>query len=319
MKEKLNLACNIKLMEQDEKYRDIRNYIFFHSLSDAVWRNHQVLTSDLAELLDLTASTDTQTIFAKRTRVQNSLLNLLNAHKLFIDILKRHHEKNEKRRYRQLRLILGYYYDEDFNYRIFEVLRNYCQHFSSVPIDIFSDFEGVSYIFINKQELGKDAKAKNKIERELASPLHMELNSAVRDWLVVVTHIYGLVLDFFAYKSSLHVCDFLQQLETDVAKSRSEPLVAEVMKSVEIKIIKKRMLFPVLPDPEQLCRGILERIGSAEQRLRYESAKTIISDLRSSKNYARKRKGFGIDFESKGLDTLTLKQLNRWLNGEDPI
>lgn len=91
---------------------------------------------------------------------------------------------------------MGYYYDEDFNYRIFEVLRNYCQHFSSVPIDIFSDFEGVSYIFINKQELGKDAKAKNKIERELASPLYMELNSAVRDWLVVVTHIYGLVLDF---------------------------------------------------------------------------------------------------------------------------
>lgn len=319
MLDKLNLACNLKIMAQEEKYGDIQNYIFFHSLSDAVKRNHQVLTSDLTDLLDLDISTNIQTIFAKRTKVQNSLLNLLNAHKLFIDILKRHHEKHEKRRHRQLVLILGHYYDEDFNYRIFEVLRNYCQHFSAVPIDIFSDFDGVSYVFINKHELGKDAKAKSKIEKELESPLLMELSSVVREWLVVVSHIYGLVLDHFAHKSNSAVHDYLHQLDKNVMVMRSDPLVVDVMKSVDIKIIKKKMLFPVLPDPRQLCQEMLERVGSAEQRRRYISAKSIISGLRSSKNSARRMKKFGINKELPVFDTLTLKHLNRWLDGEDPV
>lgn len=319
MLDKLNLACNVKLTEQDEKYLAVQHYIFFRSLSDAVRRNHRALTLDLNELQDLKPSTDTRSIFAKRTQVQNSLLNLLNAHKLFLDILQRNHGKREGRFYRRFKVVLSHYYDENFDYRIFEVLRNYCQHFSALPIDIFSDFEGVSYVFINKQELSKDDQLRRKVEKELESPLYMELNSIVRDWIDVVADIYGLVLDYFAYRAAPVANDYLRQLSTDVMAQRADPVVAEIMRSVDIKIVKGRMLFPVLPDSKPICLEIIERIGSAGQLQRYAEVKSIFNEIRSSKNSSRKLKKIGMDIELPKLDTLTLKQLNSFLSRTDPF
>ncbi|MBC3235636.1 hypothetical protein [Pseudomonas lurida] len=317
MIEKLNLACNIKLTEQNEKYRYIQDYIFFRSLMGAVQQNHRMLSLDLKSLQDLNFGTDQSTIFDKRSRVQNSLLNLLNSHKLFVDILKRNHEGKEQKMYARFKVVSSYYYDEDFNYRMFEVLRNYCQHASTAPIDIFSDFEGVTYIFINKQELSKDKKISKKIEKELESPLHIEFNSIVREWISTVLHIYGLVLDYFAYKAMPVIADYLSQLNTDVMALRSDLSVAETMRSVEIKVVKTRMLFPVLPDPKVLCKEIVERLESAEHVDRYSEMKKIFSEIRSSKSSSRRMKRLGAKFEIPKFDTLFIKNLNKYLNGDD--
>lgn len=314
---KLNLACNIKLTEQNEKYRHIQSYIFFRSLMGAVQQNHQTLILDLKNLQDLSISTDQSTIFDKRSRVQNSLLNLLNSHKLFIDILKRNHEKKDPKMYARFKVITSHYYDEDFNYRMFEVLRNYCQHASTAPIDIFSDFEGATYIFINKQELSKDKKILKKIEKELGSPLHIEFNSIVLEWISTVSHIYGLVLDYFAYRASPVMNDYLGQLNTDTMALKSDPLVAETMRSIEIKVIKTRMLFPVLPDPKMLCKEILERLASPERASRYSEMKNIFFGKRSSKNSSRRMKKLGAKFDMPKFDTLLIKTLNKFLNGDE--
>lgn len=317
MIDKLNLACNVKLTEQDKKYRHIQSYIFFRSLMGAIQQNHQALIVDLKDLQDLRASTDQSTIFDKRSRVQNSLLNLLNSHKLFIDILKRKHEKNDPKMYARFKVVTSHYYDEDFNYRMFEVLRNYCQHASTAPIDIFSDFEGATYIFINKQELSKDEKIFKKIKKELESPLHIEFNSVVFEWIATASRIYGLVLDYFAYRACLVIDDYLIQLNTDTMALREDPLIAEIMRSVEIKVIKTRMLFPVLPDPRLLCNEILERLESSGRAKRFSEMKEIFVGIRSSKNLSRRMRKIGVDFDMPKFDTLFIKTLNKFMNDED--
>lgn len=319
MMDKLNLACNIKLTEQNEKYRHIQSYIFFRSLMGAVQQNHQALILDLKNLQNLSISTDQSTIFDKRSRVQNSLLNLLNSHKLFIGILKRNHEKNDPKMYARFKVVASHYYDEDFNYRIFEVLRNYCQHASTAPIDIFSDFEGTTYIFINKQELSKDKKISKKIEKELESPFHIEFNSIVLEWISTVSHIYGLVLDYFAYRAGLVINDYLDHLNRDVMALKSDPLVAETMRSVEIKVIKTRMLFPVLPDPKMICKEIVERLVSPERANRYSEMKEIFLGIRSSKNSSRRMKKLGAKFDFPKFDTLFIKTLNKFSNDDGPF
>lgn len=162
MNSEINLACNIRILESNEKYKYIAIYLFFYSLLISIRQNHEKLINDLSDLQDLNFKTDKNTILYKKIRVQNSLLNLLNSHKFFIDILKRKYKKTEPKMYQRFKTIASYYYDNDFNYRMFEVLRNYCQHVNTIPMDIFSDFEGSSYIFLNKQELGKDNKIKEK-------------------------------------------------------------------------------------------------------------------------------------------------------------
>lgn len=319
MYQKLNLACNIKVVEKDEKYRHIQNYLFFRTLTGAIQQNHQTLIVDLASLQDLDFNTDQTSIFEKRSRVQISLQNLLNSHKFFQDVLKRNHEKSEPKMYARFKMVANYYYDQDFNYRIFEVLRNYCQHANTVPIDIFSDFEGASYIFINKQELSKDTQAFKKIKGELESPLDMELNSIVEEWISSALHVYGLVLDYFAHKSKSVVNDYLGQLNTNTMALRDDPSSIEIKRSVEIKIIKTRMLFPVLPDPNLLCSEIISRFSSTGYDARHSEIKRIICQERSSRNSSRRMKKLGVSFDFPKFDTLFLKNINKFLNGEDPF
>lgn len=125
--------------------------------------------------------------------------------------------------FKRFKTIAAYHYDNDFNYRVFEVLRNYCQHTNTIPMDIFSDFEGMSYIFVNKLELGKDSKTRRKITGKLESPLPFELNSFVVEWIHTVSHIYELVLDYFAYKAKPVVDDYLGQLELSVFSMKTDP------------------------------------------------------------------------------------------------
>ncbi|MCH5532117.1 hypothetical protein L6205_23605 [Pseudomonas syringae pv. syringae] len=251
--------------------------------------------------------------------MQNSLLNLLNSHKLFIDVLGRNHRKAEHKMHSRFKVIASHYYDEDFNYRMFEVLRNYCQHFNTAPIDIFSDLEGITYIFINKQELSRDDKTFKKIEKELGSKLPMEFNSIAREWITPASHLYGLALDYFAYRSRPFIDDYLCQLDKKSMTLRSDPLVNEVLRSVEIKIVKTRMLFPILPDPRLLCKEIVERLENAEVGSRYSEMKKIFSDLRSSRNVKRRLKKHHAKFEMPKLDTLFLKNINKLMNGDDPF
>lgn len=316
MIDKLNLACNIKLTEKDEKYRHIQSYIFFRSLMGAIQQNHQKLIFDLKNLQDLSASTDQSTIFDKRSRVQNSLLNLLNSHRLFIDILKRNHERKDSKMYSRFNIVISHYYDEDFNYRMFEVLRNYCQHASTVPIDIFSDFKGATYVFINKQELSKDKQILKKIKKELESPLHIEFNSIVVEWISTASRIYGLVLDYFAYRASPVIDDYMDQLNTDTMALRKDPLIAEIMRSIEIKAIKNRMLFPVLPDPKVVCNEIVERLESPGRTERFSEVKKIFLSRKSSKNSSRRMRKAGVNFDIPKLDTLLIKALNKFLNDD---
>jgi hypothetical protein len=238
---------------------------------------------------------------------------------LFTDILKRNHEEKAPKMYARFKIITAHYYDEDFNYRMFEVLRNYCQHASTAPIDIFSDFEGTTYIFINKQELAKDKQISKKISKELESPFHIELNSIVHEWLVTALHIYGLVLDYFAHMATPTIDDYIRQLNTNIMTSRSDPLISEILRSVEIKIIKTRMLFPVLPDPNLICEEIRTRLASPEHVNRYSKMKAIYLDLRSSKNSSRRWKKAGANFEIPKFDTLFIKTLNKFMNNDDPF
>lgn len=317
MIDKLNLACNIKFMDGDDKYRYIRDYIFFRSLKGAVQQNHQALMQELKCLQDLNYNTDLGTIFEKRARVQNALLNLLNSHKLFIDILKRNHERRDSKMHARFKVVASHYYDNDFNYRMFEALRNYCQHASTAPIDMFSDYEGATYIFINKQELSKDEKIFKKIQRELESPLHIEFNSIVAEWLSPAELIYDSVLDYFAYRANPFVSEYLEQLNTDIMALRSDPAIAEIMRSVEVKVIKTRILSPVLPDPKLLCKELADRLLSPEHAARYCRLKDIFFGIRSSKRSSRMMKKLGVDFEMPKFDTLFIKSLNKHLNGDD--
>ncbi|QCA03513.1 hypothetical protein [Pantoea vagans] len=319
MNPEINLACNIKILESNKKYTYITNYLFFHSLLISIHKNHKKLIDDLSDLQDLTFNTDKRAILDKKTRVQNSLLNLLNSHKFFIDILKREHEKTDEKMFRRFKTLAAYHYDNDFNYRMFEVLRNYCQHTNTIPMDIFSDFEGMSYIFINKQELGKDSKTKRKIKGEIESPLPIELNSIVVEWIDTASHLHELVLDYFAYKAKPVIDDYLGQLEMNVLSIKSDPAVREILRSVEIKIIKKRVLLPVFPDPRLAINSIGERLETSEHVERCLRMKDIFLSNRESKNSKRRLIKLGIDFEFPTLDTLFYKNINKWIKGDDPF
>lgn len=316
---KLNLACNIKITENDDKYRHINDYIFFQSLVDAVQHNHQILSVDLEHLQDLNWDDNASAILIRRTRVQNSLLNLLNSHKLFIDMIDRNYKKQNPKMYARFRIITSHYYDNDFNYRICEALRNYCQHAGTVPIDIFSDFEGSTYVFINTQALSKDKQIHNKMQQEINSTLHVELNSICREWIFVVEHIYGLTLDYFAYRAKTVVKEYLNQLDIDIISLRADPVIAEKIRNVEVKTIQKKMHFPVLPDSRLLCKKIIDRLASPEHVNRYSCAKKIFKSIQSSKNSSRKLRKIGCELELPMLDTLTLKYVNKFLDGKDPF
>lgn len=319
MNPEINLACNIRILESNEKYKYITSYLFFYSLLISIRQNHKQLINDLSDLQDLNFKTDKHTILDKKIRVQNSLLNLLNSHKFFIDILKREYEKTESKMFQRFKTIAAYHYDNDFNYRVFEVLRNYCQHTNTIPMDIFSDFEGMSYIFINKLELGKDSKTRRKINGELESPLPFELNSIVVEWIDTASHIHELVLDYFAYKSKPVVDDYLGQLELSVLSMGREPDVREILRSVEIKIIKKRMLFPVFPDPKIAINSINERLKTPAHADRLLRMKEIYLSNRDSKNSKRRLIKLGIDFNLSKFDTLFYKNINKLMRGEDPF
>lgn len=319
MNSEINLACNIKILESNEKYKYIVSYLYFYSLLISIRQNHEKLINDLSDLQNLNLKTDKSTILDKKIRVQNSLLNLLNSHKFFIDILKRKHEKTDPKMYQRFKTISAYHYDNDFNYRIFEVLRNYCQHANTIPMDIFSDFEGMSYIFINKQELGKDSKIKEKIKGEIESHFPIELNSIVVEWTDTASHIHELVLDYFAYNAKPVVDDYLGQLDVNMLSIKSDRYVMEVLRSVEIKIIKNRMLFPVLPDPRIAINSIHERLETSEHVDRYLRMKKIYLSNRSSKNSNRRWSKLGVDIETQKFDTLFCKNMNKWINGEDPF
>lgn len=221
--------------------------------------------------------------------------------------------------FQRFKTIAAYHYDNDFNYRVFEVLRNYCQHTNTIPMDIFSDFEGMSYIFINKLELGKDSKTRRKINRELESPFPFELNSIVVEWIDTASHIHELVLDYFAYKAKPVVDDYLGQLELSVLSMRTDPDVREILRSVEIKIIKKRMLFPVFPDPKIAINSINERLKTSAHVDRFLRMKEIYLSNRDSKNSKRRMIKSGIDFNLPGFDTLFYKNINKWMQGKDPF
>lgn len=319
MNPEINLACNIRILESNEKYKYITSYLFFYSLLISIRQNHKQLINDLSDLQDLNFKTDKHTILDKKIRVQNSLLNLLNSHKFFIDILKREYEKTESKMFQRFKTIAAYHYDNDFNYRVFEVLRNYCQHTNTIPMDIFSDFEGMSYIFINKLELGKDSKTRRKINGELESPLPFELNSIVVEWIDTASHIHELVLDYFAYKSKPVVDDYLGQLELSVLSMGRDPDVREILRSVEIKIIKKRMLFPVFPDPKIAINSINERLKNPAHADRLLRMKEIYLSNRDSKNSKRRLIKLGIDFNLSKFDTLFYKNINKLMRGEDPF
>lgn len=319
MNSEINLACNIRILESNEKYKYITSYLFFYSLLISIRQNHKQLIDDLSDLQNLNFKTDKYTILDKKIRVQNSLLNLLNSHKFFIDILKREYEKTESKMFQRFKTIAAYHYDNDFNYRVFEVLRNYCQHTNTIPMDIFSDFEGMSYIFINRLELGKDSKTRRKINRELESPFPFELNSIVVEWIDTASHIHELVLDYFAYKAKPVVDDYLGQLELSVLSMRTDPDVREILRSVEIKIIKKRMLFPVFPDPKIAINSINERLKTSAHVDRFLRMKEIYLSNRDSKNSKRRLIKSGIDFNLPEFDTLFCKNINKWLQGEDPF
>lgn len=319
MNPEINLACNIRILESNEKYKYITSYLFFYSLLISIRQNHKQLIDDLSDLQDLNFKTDKHTILDKKIRVQNSLLNLLNSHKFFIDLLKREYEKKESKMFQRFKTIAAYHYDNDFNYRVFEVLRNYCQHTNTIPMDIFSDFEGMSYIFINKLELGKDSKTRRKINRELESPFPFELNSIVVEWIDTASHIHELVLDYFAYKAKPVVDDYLGQLELSVLSMRTDPDVREILRSVEIKIIKKRMLFPVFPDPKIAINSINERLKTSAHVDRFLRMKEIYLSNRDSKNSKRRMIKLGIDFNLPGFDTLFYKNINKWMQGKDPF
>lgn len=319
MNPEINLACNIRILESNEKYKYITSYLFFYSLLISIRQNHKQLINDLSDLQDLNFKTDKHTILDKKIRVQNSLLNLLNSHKFFIDILKREYEKTESKMFQRFKTIAAYHYDNDFNYRVFEVLRNYCQHTNTIPMDIFSDFEGMSYIFINKLELGKDSKTRRKINGELESPLPFELNSIVVEWIDTASHIHELVLDYFAYKSKPVVDDYLGQLELSVLSMGRDPDVREILRSVEIKIIKKRMLFPVFPDPKIAINSINERLKTPAHADRLLRMKEIYLSNRDSKNSKRRLIKLGIDFNLSKFDTLFYKNINKLMRGEDPF
>ncbi|MEI7181429.1 hypothetical protein WCT65_20510 [Pectobacterium carotovorum] len=317
MNPEINLACNMKILESNKKYRYISSYLFFYSSLISIRKNHEKLINDLSDLQDLNFKTDKNTILDKKVRVQNSLLNLLNSHKFFIDILKREYEKTDPKMYQRFRTVAAYHYDNDFNYRMFEVLRNYCQHANTIPMDIFSDFQGMSYIFINKQELGKDSKIKGKIKGEIESPFHIELNSIVVEWIDTSSHIHELVLDYFAYKAKPVVDDYLSQLEMNTLSMRSDPEINEYLRSVELKIIKKRILFPVFPDPRVAINSINERLKTSECVDRYLRMKEIYLSNRSYNNSKRRLSKFGADFELPKFDTLFFKNLNKWAKGKD--
>ncbi|HAV1831781.1 TPA: hypothetical protein JG914_004628 [Enterobacter hormaechei subsp. steigerwaltii] len=319
MNPEINLACNLKILESNKKYKYITSYLFFYSLLISIRQNHKQLINDLSDLQDLNFKTDKYTILDKKIRVQNSLLNLLNSHKFFIDILKREYEKTESKMFQRFKTVAAYHYDNDFNYRIFEVLRNYCQHTNTIPMDIFSDFEGMSYIFINKLELGKDSKTRRKINGELESPLPFELNSIVVEWIDTASHIHELVLDYFAYKAKSVVDDYLGQLEMSVLSMRTDPDVREILRSVEIKIIKKRMLFPVFPDPKIALNSINERLKTSAHVDRLLRMKEIFLSNRNSKNSKRRLIKLGVDFNLPKFDTLFYKNINKWMQGEDPF
>ncbi|MFM4743944.1 hypothetical protein [Aeromonas dhakensis] len=319
MNPEINLACNVRILDSNKKYKYIGNYLFFHSLLISIRQNHKKLIDDLSDLQDLNFKTDKNTILAKKIRVQNSLLNLLNSHKFFIDILKRDYEKTESKMYQRFKTIAAYHYDNDFNYRMFEVLRNYCQHTNTIPMDIFSDFEGMSYIFINKQEIGKDSKTKKKIEKEIESPLPIELNSIVEEWIDTASHLHELVLDYFAYKAKPVVDDYLAQLDVDVISMKSDPGVMEILRSVEIKIIKNRMLYPVFPDPRVAINSISERLKTSAHVDRYLRMKEIYLSNRGYKNLKRRRIKLGFDFDFPKFDTLFYKNVNKFLKGKDPF
>ncbi|AEX52517.1 hypothetical protein GRAQ_01719 [Rahnella aquatilis CIP 78.65 = ATCC 33071] len=319
MNPELNLACNIRILESNEKYKYIASYLFFYSLLISIRQNHEKLICDLSDLQDLNFKTDKTNILDKKVRVQNSLLNLLNSHKFFIDILEREYKKTEPKMYRRFKTVAAYHYDNDFNYRMFEALRNYCQHANIIPMDIFSNFEGMSYIFINKQELGKDIKIKKKIKGEIDSPHPIELNSIVVEWTDTASHIHELVLDYFAYKAKPVVDDYLGQLGMNTLSISSDPDVMEALRSVELKIIKKNILFPVLPDPRIAVNSIHERLKTSEHVERYLRMQKIYLSNRSAKNSKRHLSKLGADFEFPRFDTLFFKNINKWLNGEDPF
>ncbi|POD94419.1 hypothetical protein BVY06_14400 [Pectobacterium odoriferum] len=66
MNPEINLACNMKILESNKKYRYISSYLFFYSSLISIRQNHEKLINDLSDLQDLNFKTDKNTILDKK-------------------------------------------------------------------------------------------------------------------------------------------------------------------------------------------------------------------------------------------------------------
>ncbi|MDN2671422.1 hypothetical protein OX459_08475 [Janthinobacterium sp. SUN026] len=313
----MSLFGTSKISEKDDKYKFIHEYMYFRSLEESVRDNHKKLLLDFDTLGNINLSSNFVLVFTIKYRLQNSILNLLNSHKIFLDFIDRRYKTDNGKFFKRFGKIKSYYYDNNFDYRFLEVIRNYCQHARTLPLDIHADLEGRSYLFVDKAELKKDKQAYGKIKAELDGSNFIELKSVIREWIEVADHIYGLVLDYFAYMAKPNLDDYMVNISRVINRGKFSEDEEEILKKCKVFVVNKIMYFPVGVDTIFLCEEICKRLDGGDHKKRYLDARDIFLSIRSMSNTNRKFKLIGVDVDKLKFDTLTNKNMNKFMRSED--
>lgn len=321
MENYFNLQAIIKSTRDNKKYNFIYEFGFYTGLIDSVKMNHKELLNELIDLTKKKSGTSILNIDSRMGSIQNKLLNLLNSHKRIIDILAKNYKNHLlSKHYKRFCIINSWHYDNFFDYRMMEVIRNYCQHYDTLPIRFFISHLQSGLVLIDKNKISEDKKLKKKIQGEINSKHDIEFFSIIKDWIDIVTYLYDMILDFFAGKSLNTIADFNNEFNKNVTVLKEkDPAIRKAFKSIEIKMIKNDLFyFETEGDPRIYAEEITLRMKSDESKERTEKVIEFFKDLKESKNVKRRFKKFNFDPNVLVTDTLTYKKINLWINGKNP-
>jgi len=176
--------------------------------------NYELLLSNYLELekdsLSITCDAMIRTnqrysdFFGIRLQFNRRLVNLLTATKLYIDHISQHVSScisSEIDESPDIPKIFSRHYDEHFEYRLMEALRNYVQHRGlavhstsmggkwTTPDKLNGHMEYQTAIYVHKDKVLKDSKFKKAVPREM--PDKVELINAVRVYMESLSHIHN--------------------------------------------------------------------------------------------------------------------------------
>lgn len=307
------LIKEINLEKFREEINRVYDYEYLENMNLTLLYNLKDFHKSL-ELLQISSDNITNDIYLyqlknEQVNIQRTFFNLINSYSLSIDHIKKilsSFMDKKNNHYKFISSLTSFYYDNSAGYRIIDVLRNYCQHKNSVPIEIHKNDKGGVLILINKEILEQD-KIKNKIRLELDRNIPFNFLYLVNEWSNNIKELYDNLFFLFAKyakEQSLYLISLLQNIEEQLDRTKYPQLYILFSDN-------KKNVYQSFPLPVESALNIIQKTNEPDFNDKIEFISNYADESEKLKKEVEEW-----DNELKKLpklDTLSLSAINNFL------